>query len=107
MCRAAFKFVGAALGATPTQLGQITLSRALVQAASSPMAGLLGDRLDRVHLIATGCLIWAACTAAIGMSQTLTQATPPALPSTSALLVCHMWAGSPLAQRVHGPTCDW
>lgn len=71
--RAAFKFIGAALGATPTQLGQITLSRALVQAASSPMAGLLGDRLDRVHLVATGCLLWAACTAAIGMSTTLTQ----------------------------------
>ena len=70
---AAFKFIGAALGATPTQLGQITLSRALVQAASSPMAGLLGDRLDRVHLVATGCLLWAACTAAIGMSTTLTQ----------------------------------
>jgi len=72
--RAAFKFIGAALGATPTQLGQITLSRALVQAASSPMAGLLGDRLDRVHLIATGCLLWAACTAAIGMSRTLLEA---------------------------------
>ena len=71
--RAAFKFIGAALGATPTQLGQITLSRALVQAASSPMAGLLGDRLDRVHLVATGCLLWAACTAAIGMSTTLAQ----------------------------------
>ncbi|KAK9838092.1 hypothetical protein WJX81_000768 [Elliptochloris bilobata] len=70
---AAFKFIGAAMGATPTQLGQITLSRALVQAASSPMAGLLGDRLDRVHLVATGCLLWAACTAAIGMSTTLTQ----------------------------------
>ena len=37
------------------------------------MAGLLGDRLDRVHLVATGCLLWAACTAAIGMSTTLTQ----------------------------------
>ncbi len=72
--RAAFKFIGAALGATPTQLGQITLSRALVQAASSPMAGLLGDCLDRVHLIATGCLLWAACTAAIGMSRTLLEA---------------------------------
>lgn len=72
---AAFKFIGAALGATPTQLGQITLSRALVQAASSPMAGLLGDRLDRVHLIATGCLLWAACTAAIGMSRTLLEAS--------------------------------
>ena len=95
MCPAAFKFVGAALGATPTQLGQITLSRALVQAASSPMAGLLGDRLDRVHLIATGCLIWAACTAAIGMSQTLTQATPLHCPSQAHSFVSYVGRFAP------------
>ena len=101
--RAAFKFIGAALGATPTQLGQITLSRALVQAASSPMAGLLGDRLDRVHLIATGCLLWAACTAAIGMSRTLLEARAGPLPRARGcvLLACMRMGALHCAVLVH------
>lgn len=37
---ALYSRVGASFGATPTQLGNITLARALVQALSSPLAGV-------------------------------------------------------------------
>lgn len=36
--------------------------------------GLLGDRLDRTHIIAFGCFLWGVMTMAIGLSTTLTQA---------------------------------
>lgn len=39
---ALYRFVGAAFGASPSQLGRLTLSRALVQALASPLAGVLG-----------------------------------------------------------------
>ena len=60
--------------ATPAQLGSITLTRALVQALSSPVGGLLGDRLDRTYIVAFGCLLWGVMTAAIGLSTSLEQA---------------------------------
>ncbi len=37
LLRAAYKFIGQSLNATPAQLGSITLTRALVQALSSPL----------------------------------------------------------------------
>ena len=49
------------------------LTRALVQALSSPLGGLLGDRMDRTHIVAFGCVLWGAMTAGIGLSHTLTQ----------------------------------
>ncbi len=49
------------------------LTRALVQALSSPIGGLLGDRMDRTHIVAFGCVLWGAMTAGIGLSHTLTQ----------------------------------
>lgn len=72
-CRAAYKFIGVSLNATPAQLGSIMLTRALVQALSSPLGGLLGDRMDRTHIVAFGCVLWGAMTAGIGLSHTLAQ----------------------------------
>jgi len=72
-CCAAYKFIGQSLNATPAQLGSIMLTRALVQALSSPLGGLLGDRMDRTHIVAFGCVLWGAMTAGIGLSHTLTQ----------------------------------
>lgn len=43
---AVYNFVGASLNATPTQLGNITLGRAMVQALSSPVGGFAGGRLQ-------------------------------------------------------------
>lgn len=42
MLPAVYRFIGASWEATPTQLGYITLSRALVQALSSPIGGIAG-----------------------------------------------------------------
>jgi hypothetical protein len=42
MVPAVYRFLGASFAATPTQLGYITLSRALVQALSSPLGGIAG-----------------------------------------------------------------
>lgn len=39
---AVYRFLGVSFAATPTQLGYITLSRALVQALSSPLGGIAG-----------------------------------------------------------------
>lgn len=42
---AVYNFVGTTWNATPSQLGALTLCRALVQALSSPVGGLLGKNL--------------------------------------------------------------
>jgi len=52
---ALYYFVGVSLGATPSQLGILTLARALVQAFTSPLSGVLGDTHDRGQIIAAGC----------------------------------------------------
>lgn len=39
---AVYNFVGASMNATPTELGNITLARAMVQACSSPIGGFAG-----------------------------------------------------------------
>eukprot|EP00210_Caulerpa_lentillifera_P003604 g3439.t1 len=67
-------FAGRSWGASPTQLGQITLCRALVQALSSPISGFLGDRYDRISVIAIGCLIWGIMTSAIAIANSINQA---------------------------------
>jgi hypothetical protein len=41
---AVYLFVGTSLSATPSQLGTLTLCRALVQTLASPLSGVLGDR---------------------------------------------------------------
>ena len=44
MLPAVYRWVGANWGATPTQLGYITLARALVQALAAPVGGVAGGR---------------------------------------------------------------
>lgn len=39
----------------------------------SPLSGLLGDRCNRIHVVAAGTLLWGGMTAAIGMATTLQQ----------------------------------
>mmetsp|Transcript_5450 Transcript_5450/g.15171 ORF Transcript_5450/g.15171 Transcript_5450/m.15171 type:complete len:500 (+) Transcript_5450:565-2064(+) len=67
---ALYYFVGVSLGATPSQLGILTLARALVQAFTSPLSGVLGDTHDRGQIIAAGCFLWGLMTAAMGLSNT-------------------------------------
>ncbi len=47
-----------------------------IQALSSPLSGLLADRLDRTHVVAFGCFLWGVMTAGIGMATTLHQVWP-------------------------------
>ncbi|KAI3436365.1 hypothetical protein D9Q98_002418 [Chlorella vulgaris] len=71
MVPAVYRFIGAAFDATPTQLGYITLSRALVQALSAPLGGIAGHCLHRGRVIGCGCLLWSACTAAFAGCHSL------------------------------------
>lgn len=60
--------VGAAFNATPSQLGWITLARAVVQAVASPIGGIAGFKLNRVWVISFGCLLWGVMT--VGLDPT-------------------------------------
>ncbi|KAK9801849.1 hypothetical protein WJX73_001027 [Symbiochloris irregularis] len=71
---AVYFFIMRSLKCTPSQLGTLTLCRALVQALSSPISGVLGDKYDRTHIIAVGCFLWGIMTSAIGLSTSVYQA---------------------------------
>ena len=43
------------------------------QALASPFTGVLGDKCNRIGIIAAGTLLWGIMTAAIGLSTTLPQ----------------------------------
>lgn len=44
-----------------------------MQALSSPISGVLGNKVDRTHIVSFGCFLWGVMTAAIGMSVSLRQ----------------------------------
>ena len=68
-----FLAVGASLGVGPAELGTVALCRALAQAASSPLAGALGDSLDRTRVVSAGCLLWALATFLLAAATSLRQ----------------------------------
>jgi hypothetical protein len=74
--RAAYKFIGYSLNVNPSQLGSITLARGMVQALTSPLAGLLGDRLNRCYIVSFGAILWGVMTVAIAASTNLAQVRP-------------------------------
>ncbi|BBN18213.1 hypothetical protein MPTK1_8g00680 [Marchantia polymorpha subsp. ruderalis] len=67
---AVYKEVGQAFNASPSELGTLTFIRALVQAISSPLAGILAMRYYRPSVIGIGTLFWGLSTAAVAASQT-------------------------------------
>uniref|UniRef100_A0A061SJ97 Mfs general substrate transporter n=1 Tax=Tetraselmis sp. GSL018 TaxID=582737 RepID=A0A061SJ97_9CHLO len=71
---AVYMFVGQSLRCSPSQLGTITLARAIVQALTSPISGVLGDRYDRAYVISAGCCIWGLMTSGLGLSFSLQMA---------------------------------
>lgn len=71
---AVYMFIGRSLNASLSQLGTLTLCRALVQALASPFSGILGDRYDRAYVVAAGCLCWGVMTSLMGLSTSLGQA---------------------------------
>ncbi|CAO2188098.1 unnamed protein product [Urochloa humidicola] len=70
---AVYREVGAALGASPTALGSLTLCRALVQAACYPLAAYASARHDRARVVAVGAFLWAAATFLVAISGTYLQ----------------------------------
>jgi MFS family permease len=71
---ATYLFLGRALRASPSELGILTLSRAMVQTLSSPLSGVLGTIFDRSRVLAAGALLWGVMTAALAASTSLPQA---------------------------------
>lgn len=71
---AVYQEVGVALNASPSKLGTLTFTRALVQALFSPLAGFLAMHYDRGTVIGIGTLIWAGATLVVGLSTTYFQA---------------------------------
>jgi predicted MFS family arabinose efflux permease len=70
---AVYREVGAALGASPTALGSLTLCRALVQAACYPLATYACARHDRARVVAVGAFLWAAATFLVAVSGSFLQ----------------------------------
>ncbi|XP_019710088.1 uncharacterized protein [Elaeis guineensis] len=70
---AVYKEVGAALHATPTGLGSLTLLRSIVQAACYPLSTYMAVRYNRTHVIALGAFLWAAATFLVALSNTFLQ----------------------------------
>ena len=70
---AVYREVGAAIHATPTGLGSLTLFRSIVQAACYPLAAYMATRHNRAHVIALGAFLWAAATFLVGISSTFLQ----------------------------------
>ncbi|XP_042457995.1 protein spinster homolog 3-like [Zingiber officinale] len=68
-----YKEVGAALHASPTGLGSLTLFRSIVQSACYPLAAYLATRHNRTHVIALGALLWAIATFLVALSNTFLQ----------------------------------
>ena len=61
MVPAVYRSLGAAFSATPTQLGYITLSRALVQALCSPIGGIAGGTASSLPPACPVLWNWRAC----------------------------------------------
>ncbi|KAF0913183.1 hypothetical protein E2562_020349 [Oryza meyeriana var. granulata] len=70
---AVYREVGAALHATPTGLGALTLCRSVVQAACYPLAAYAAARHNRARVIAVGAFLWAAATFLVAVSDTFLQ----------------------------------
>lgn len=65
MLPSVYAFIGRTLAARPSDLGMLVLCRALVQALSSPLSGMLGDFMNRKTIVGVGCLWWGAITCGI------------------------------------------
>jgi hypothetical protein len=92
---AVYREVGAELGVSPTALGSLTLCRAIVQAASYPLAAYASARHDRARVIAVGAFLWAAATLLVAVSGSFLQVT------SSPLADCGTHSTFPV---LHAPT---
>lgn len=61
-----YREIATTFHASPTDLGSLTFSRAVLQAIASPCFGLLGDTLDRRIVVALGACFWGFAALALG-----------------------------------------
>lgn len=73
-CFQVFWYMSKSFHASISDLGKLSLSRAMCQALSSPVAGILGDSFDRTKIILIGAVLWAIMNLAISASTTLSAA---------------------------------
>jgi MFS family permease len=66
---AAYREIGNDLHITPAQLGLISLGVGVTSNVSSLLPALFAGRVSRPHLVAFGCLLWAASAALMGCAQ--------------------------------------
>jgi MFS family permease len=66
---AVFLEVGSTLGVGPQALGTLSMVGSLTVGFASPVAGWLGTRFSRPHLIAYGCLTWSVGAVGMGASS--------------------------------------
>lgn len=65
---ALFRDIGASFKLSPSRLGLLNFSRALVQAVSSPVAGYICAFFPRTRIVGAGCCLWGVCTFLVGSS---------------------------------------
>lgn len=73
---ALYNAVGSSFHASPSHLGYLTLSRALVQAIASPFAGILGYKFDRVKVLTLGAAIWGTMCICFSATHSVAGAIP-------------------------------
>ncbi|GAB4823909.1 hypothetical protein N2152v2_010955 [Parachlorella kessleri] len=73
---ALYRNVGESFHATPSQLGILTLSRAMVQALASPLAGVLGHYINRIVVLTLGAAVWGTMTAMFSGCNSIKQGIP-------------------------------
>jgi MFS family permease len=66
-----YRFVGASFHARPSELGNLTLARALAQAIASPIAGILGQHFNRITVLCCGAAIWGTTTLAFSRTTSI------------------------------------
>jgi MFS family permease len=113
---AVYKEVGAALDASPTALGSLTLCRALVQAACYPLAAYASARHDRARVVAVGAFLWAAATFLVAVSGSFVQVRPspqfpprsssPPPPAVSDVADPHLHAFNSVSHGTSAPTTN-
>lgn len=71
-----------------------------MQAMSSPVSGVLGDKYDRTHIIALGCFLWGIMTTAIGLSTSIYQVCSHLLPFLSICALLQAFLDFSLSSRL-------
>lgn len=70
---AMYTYVGRTFRSTPEDLGVLTFCRALSQALASPLGGIAGYYMNRIKILACGCLLWGVMTLLFSFTTSLAQ----------------------------------